>query len=189
MCCDYRALKKQTIKNRYPLPLDVDCFVKLTKARLFSKLDLRHGYYQVRIAEGDQRKTAIVTSYGSFEFLVMPFGLCNASAMFFTLMNYVLRPYLDSFQVVYLDDIVVYNDNMEDHKRHLALVFEALKKNQLYLKKTKCVFSQTEILFLGHIVGQEYIRMEPNRVKVIEDWVEPKNVHDMRVFFGMTNYQ
>ena len=156
---------------------------------MFSKLDLRHGYYQVRIAEGDEKKTAIVTRYGSFEFLVMPFGLCNAPATFFTLMNDVLRPYLDSFLVVYLDDIVVFSDNMEDHKKHLAMVFEALRENQLFLKKSECVFAQTEIPFLGHIVGQGYIQMEPSRLKAIEDWVELKNFHEMRVFLGMTNYQ
>jgi len=131
----------------------------------------------------------IVTRYGSFEFLVMPFGLCNAPAMFCTLMNDVLRPYLDSFVVLYLDDIVVYSDNMEDDKKRLVMVFEALTTNELFLKKSKCVFAQTEIPFLGHIVGQGYIRMEPSRVKAIEDWVEPKNVHEMRVFLGMTNYQ
>eukprot|EP00253_Pinus_taeda_P035449 PITA_35449 len=142
MCYDYRALNKQTVRNRYALPLAVDCFDKLLKARVFSKLDLRHGYYQVRIAEGDEKKTAIVTS-----------------------------------------------DNMEDHKKHLAMVFEALRANRLFLKKSKCVFAQIEISFLGHIIGQGYIQMEPSRVKAIEDWVEPKNVHEMRVFLGMTNYQ
>ena len=171
------------------MPLAVDCFDKLAKARVFSKLNLRHGYYQVQIAEGDEKKTAIVTRYGSFEFLVMPFGLYNAPATFCTLMNDVLRPYLDSFVVLYLDDIVVYSDNMEDDKKRLVMVFEALTTNQLFLKKSKCVFAQTEIPFLGHIVGQGYIEMEPSRVKAIEDWVEPKNVHEMRVFLGMTNYQ
>ena len=152
-------------------------------------MDLRHGYYQVWIAEGDEKKATIVTRYSSFGFLVMPFGLCNAPATFFTFMNDVLQPYLDSFIVVYLHDIVVYSDNMEDHKKHLAMVFEALRENQLFLKKSKCVFAQTEIPFLGHIFGQGYIRMEPSRVKATEDWVEPKNVHEMRVFLGMTNYQ
>jgi len=104
-------------------------------------------------------------------------------------MNDVLHPHLDSFVVVYLEDIVVYSDNMEYHKKHLALVFEALKKSRLYLKKSKCMFAQTEIPFLGHIMGQGHIRMEPSRVKAIEAWAESKNVHDMRVFLGMTNYQ
>jgi len=156
---------------------------------VFSKIDLRHGYYQVWIVEGDKKKTVIVTRYGIFEFLIMPFGLCNAPATFCTLMNDVLHPYLDSFILVYLDYIVVSSDNMEDHKKHLALVFEALKKNQSYLKNSKCMFAKIEIPFLGHIVGQGYIRMEPNKVKAIEDWVEPNNVHDRMVFLGMTNYQ
>jgi hypothetical protein len=101
MCLDYRALNKQTVKNRYPLPLVADCFDKLAKAKVFSKLDLRHGYYQVRIAEGDEHKTTMVTRYKSFEFLVMSFGLCNAPTTFCTLMNDVLRPFLDRFVVVY----------------------------------------------------------------------------------------
>eukprot|EP00253_Pinus_taeda_P010961 PITA_10961 len=138
---------------RYPLPLAADCFDKLAKARVFSTLDLRHGYYQVRIVEGDEKKTTIVARYGSFEFLVMPFGLFNAPATFCTLMNDVLRPYLDSFIAVYLEDIVVYSDNMEDHKKHLVMVFKALRENQLFLKKSKFVFAQTEIPFLRHIVG------------------------------------
>eukprot|EP00253_Pinus_taeda_P026220 PITA_26220 len=123
----------------------------------------------VQIAKGDEKKTMIVMTYGSFEFLVMPFELCNAPATFCTSMNDVVRPYLDSFVVVYLDNIVVYSGNMEDHKKHLSMVFEALKVNQLYLKKSKCVFVQTKIPFLGHIVGQGYIQMEPSRVKAIED--------------------
>ena len=169
MCLDYRALNKQTIKNRYPLPLAADCFDKLAKAKVFSKLDLRKGYYQVRIAEGDEPKTTCVTRYGSFEFMVMPFGLCNAPATFCTLMNDVLRPFLDKFVVVYLDDIVVYSETMEEHKRHLAEVFKALRENQLYLKRSKCVFGQTEIPFLGHWVGQGCIRMEEKKIEAITD--------------------
>ena len=88
-----------------------------------------------------------------------------------------------------MDDIVIFSDNMEDHKKHLALVFKGLKEHQLYLNKSKCIFSQAKVSFLGHIVGQGHIRMEPSRIKAIEDWAEPKNVHDMRVFLGMTNYQ
>ena len=153
MCCDYRTLKNQMVRNMYPLPLAADCFDKLAKARVFSKLDLRHGFYQVLMAEGDKKNTATVIRYGSFEFLVFPFGLCNTPTTFCTLMNDVLRPYLDSFVVVYLDNIVVFSDNMEDHKKHLAILFDVLRANQSFLKKSKCVFAQTEIPFLGHIVG------------------------------------
>lgn len=140
MCLDYRALNKQTIKNRYPLPLAADYFDKLAKEKVFSKLDLRKGYYQVRIAEGDEIKITCMTRYGSFEFLVMPFGLCNAPTMFCTLMSDVLRPFLDKSIVVYLDDIVIFSETMEEQKKHLVEVFKALRENHLYLKQSKCVF-------------------------------------------------
>ena len=188
MCLDYRMLNKQTIKNRYPLPLVADCFDKLAKARVFSKLDLRQGYYQVRIAEGDEHKTTCVTRYGSFEFLVMPFGLCNAPATFCTLMNDVLRPFLDKSVVVYLDDIVVYSETLEDHKKHLKEVFDALRENQLYLKASKCSFGQEEIQFLGHRIGHGVIRMDDSKIAAIQDWVEPRTVHEVRSFLGLANY-
>lgn len=120
MCLGYRALNKQTIKNLYPLSLATDYFDKMGKAKVFSKLDLRKGYYQARIAKGDEPKTTCVTRYGNFEFLVMSFGLCNAPTTFYTLMNDVLRPFLDKFVVVYLDDIVIFNETMEEHTKHLA---------------------------------------------------------------------
>jgi hypothetical protein len=160
------GLNKQTIKNKYPLPLATNYFDKLAKVKVFSKLDLRQGYYQMRIVEGDEVKTTCVTRYGSFDFLVMPFGLCNAPTSFYTLMNDVFRPFLDKFVVVYLDDIVVFRESMEDHEKHLAQVFEAPRQNQLYLKKSKCVFGHIEVLFLVHWVGQG---MDPKKVKVIED--------------------
>ena len=133
-------LNKQFTKNHYPLPLVADCFNKLAKARMFSKLDLRQGYYQVRIAEGDEYKTTCVTRYGSFEFLVMSFGLCNALVTFCTFTNNVLQSFLDKLVVVYLDDIVVYSKMMVDHKQHLKEMFEVLRENKLYLKESKCVF-------------------------------------------------
>ena len=130
---DYQALNKQMIKNQYPLPLAADYFGKLAKEKVFSNLDLWKGYYQVRIANVDEPKTTCVTRYGSFEFMVMSFGLCNDPTTFCSLMNNVLRPFLDKFVVVYLDDIVVFSENMEEHKKHLAEVFKALKENQLDL--------------------------------------------------------
>ena len=123
MCIDYRALNKVTVKNKYPIPLVADLFDRLTNARWFTKLDLRSGYWQVRIAAGDEPKTTCVTRYGSFEFLVMPFGLTNAPATFCTLMNKIFHPFLDKFVVVYLDDIVVYSETLEEHVEHIRLVF------------------------------------------------------------------
>ena len=153
LCIDYRALNKVTVRNKYPLPIITDLFDQLNGARYFTKLDLRSGYYQVRIAQGDEPKTTCVTRYGAFEFLVMPFGLTNAPATFCTLMNQVFHEYLDQFVVVYLDDIVVYSPTLEEHKVHLRLVFDKLRQNQLYVKKEKCAFAQRSINFLGHVIG------------------------------------
>ena len=127
MCVDYRALNKVTVKNKYPTPNVADLFDRLSKASYFTKLDLRLGYWQVRIAEGDEAKTACVTRYGSYEFLVMPFGLTNAPTTFCNLMKDVLYEFLDRFVVVYLDDIVIYSRSLEDHVKHLRAVFHTLR--------------------------------------------------------------
>ncbi|KAG8474454.1 hypothetical protein CXB51_034098 [Gossypium anomalum] len=142
MCIDYRALNKITLKNRYPITLIAYLFDQLGNARWFTKLDLRSGYHQVRVAEGDEPKTACVTRYESFEFLVMPFGLTNAPATFCTLMNKVLQPFLDRFVVVYLDDLVVYSKTLEEHVGHLGEVFQTLRENELYVKREKCSFAK-----------------------------------------------
>ena len=183
-----RALNKITIKNKYPIPLIADSFDQLSKAKYFSKLDLRSGYYQVRIKEGDEAKTTCVTRYGSFEFLVMPFGLTNAPATFCTLMNEVFHEYLDKFVVVYLDDIVVFSSSLEEHVQHLKLVFQKLKENQLYAKLEKCSFAQERIKFLGHIVDQGSIRMDQDKVKAIQEWQPPSSVSELRSFLGLANY-
>ncbi|KAI4297964.1 hypothetical protein L6164_037817 [Bauhinia variegata] len=152
LCIDYRALNKVTIKNLYPIPLIADFFDRLGKARSFSKLDLRSGYHQERIAEGDEPKTTCVTRYGSFECLVMPFGLTNAPATFCTLMNKIFHPYLDRFVVVYFDDIFVYSNSLEEHAEHLRAVFKTLREKELYVKKEKCSFVREEVHFLGHVI-------------------------------------
>ncbi|KAK5843412.1 hypothetical protein PVK06_005869 [Gossypium arboreum] len=131
LCIDYRILNKITVKNMYLIPLIVDLFDQLGSARWFTKLDLQSGYHQMRVAEGDEPKTACMTRYGSFEFLVIPFGLKNALTMFCTLMNKVLQPFLDRFVVVYLDDNVVYSKTLEEHVGHLREVFHTLRENKL----------------------------------------------------------
>ncbi|KAI5323243.1 hypothetical protein L3X38_032315 [Prunus dulcis] len=163
LCIDYRALNKVTIKNKYPIPLIADLFDQLGGAKYFTKLDLRSGYYQVRIAPGDESKTACVTRYGSYEFLVMPFGLTNAPATFCTLMNKVFHPFLDKFVVVYIDDIVVYSNSLEEHLEHLQKVFQVLRENQLYVKREKCSFVQEEVEFLGHKIRGGQLLMEEAR--------------------------
>ena len=131
LCIDYRALNKITVRNKYPLPIIIDLFDRLHGTKYFSKLNLRSGYYHVRIDEGDVSKTTCNTRYGVFEFLVMPFRLTNAQTTFCTLMNQVFHEYLDKFVVVYLDDIVVYSSTMEEHEHYLRLVFEKLREHQL----------------------------------------------------------
>ncbi|KAL4032370.1 hypothetical protein IC575_005441 [Cucumis melo] len=188
LCIDYRALNKLTVRNKYPLPIITDLFNRLHGAKYFSKLDLRSGYYQVRISEGDESKTTCVTRYGAFEFLVMLFGLTNAPATFCTLMNQVFHEYLDKFIVVYLDDIVVYSTTMEEHRDHLQKVFQKLKENPLYDKREKCSFAQERINFLGHVIECVRIGMEEGKIAAIRDWTVPKSVSELRSFLGLINY-
>ncbi|KAL0434762.1 UNVERIFIED_CONTAM: Transposon Tf2-12 polyprotein [Sesamum radiatum] len=188
MCCDYRALNKITVKNKYPIPLVADCFDRLSQAKYFTKIDLRSGYWQVRIKEGDEAKTTVVTRYGALEFLVMPFGLTNAPATFCTLMNQVLHGFLDEFVVVYLDDIVIYSRTLAEHVEHLRQVLARLREYELYAKVSKCSFAQETISFLGHIVERGHIRMDPKKVQAIEEWQPPSDVHDLRSFLGLANY-
>ncbi|KAL0381911.1 UNVERIFIED_CONTAM: RNA-directed DNA polymerase [Sesamum latifolium] len=165
MCCDYRALNKITVKNKYPIPLAADCFDRLSRAKYFTKIDLRSGYWQVRIKEGDEAKTTVVTRYGAFEFLVMPFGLTNAPATFSTLMNQVLHGFLDEFVVVYLDDIVVYSRTLAEHVEHLRQVLTRLREHELYAKVSKCSFAQETISFLGHIVERDVFGWTPRKCR------------------------
>jgi len=150
MCVDYRALNKVTVKNQYPLPWIDDLFDRLLWAKVFSRVDLRSGYYQIQVIEGDEEKTAYRTRYGSYEFLVMPFGFINAPSTFCTLMNDIFQEWFDDFIVVYIDDILIYSDSMEEHVEHLRKVFQKLKENKLYAKFEKCKLRVTEVDFLGH---------------------------------------
>ena len=146
-CFDYRALNKITIKNKYPIPRVDDLFDQLGDARYFTKLNLRGKYYQVRIAEAYEPKTACVTHYRSYEFLVTPFGITNAPTIFYTLMNKVLAPFLDCLIVVYINDIVIYSKTLEEHVGHLREVFRTLRNNQLCVKKEKCSSHRKRCLF------------------------------------------
>ena len=164
LCIDYRQLNKLTVKNKYPLPRIDDLFDQLKGASIFSKIDLRSGYIQLRIKDADVHKTAFRTRYGHYEFLVMPFGLTNAPASFMDLMNRVFRPYVDQFVVVFIDDILVYSKDRESHDTHLQVVLETLRKEQLYAKLSKYEFWMNEVSFLGHIVSKEGIRVDPKKI-------------------------
>ena len=188
MCVDYRALNKITVKNRYPLPRIDELFDRLQGAKYLSKIDLRSGYHQIRIAEEDIPKTAFRPRYGHFEFLVLPFGLTNAPATFMGLMHDIFRPYLDNFVVVYLDDILIYSKTREEHLQHLRAVFQTLRQHQLYAKLSKCEFMKTQVEFLGHIVTQDGIKMDHKKLAAIQQWPPPTNLKELQSFLGVANY-
>ncbi|GJY81024.1 putative reverse transcriptase domain-containing protein [Tanacetum coccineum] len=146
MCIDYRELKKLTVKNRYPLPRINDLFDQLQGSSVYSKINLRSGYHQLRVRDEDVPKTAFRTRYGHYEFQVMPFGLTNAPAVFMDLMNRVCRPYLDKLVIVFIDDILIYSKTKEEHDAHLRLILELLKKEELYAKFSKCDFWLSKVL-------------------------------------------
>ncbi|GJR50837.1 putative nucleotidyltransferase, ribonuclease H [Tanacetum coccineum] len=173
MCIDYRELNKITIKNRYPLPRIDDLFDQLQGACYFSKIDLRSGYHQLRVHEDDIPKTAFRTRYGHFEFTVMPFGLTNAPTVFMDLMNRVCKPYLDKFVIVFIDDILIYSKTKEEHEVHLKLVLELLRKEKLYAKFSKCEFWLQEVHFLGHVVNQSGIHVDPSKLEAVKNWKAP----------------
>jgi hypothetical protein len=188
MCMDYKALNKVTMKNQYPLPHIDNLFDRLLGVNVFSRIDLRSGYYQIRIAEGDEEKIVCHTRYGSYKFLVMPFGLTNAPATFCTLMNDIFREWFDDFIVVYIDDILIYSGSLEEHAEHLRKVFQRLRENKLYAKLEMCKFGMIEVNFLGHKITEEGLKMNKHKVKAIFDWEPPKSILALRSFLGLASY-
>ncbi|GJU71437.1 putative reverse transcriptase domain-containing protein [Tanacetum coccineum] len=185
MCIDYRELNKLTIKNRYPLPRIDDLFDQLQGACCFSKIDLRSGYHQLRVREEDIPKTAFRTRYGHFEFTVMPFGLTNAPAVFMDLMNRVCKPYLDKFVIVFIDDILIYSRSEKEHEAHLKTILDLLKEEKLYAKFSKCEFWLKEVQFLGHVVNQNGIHVDPSKVESVKNWKTPESPTEIRSFLGL----
>jgi len=188
MYIDYRALNKQTVKNTYPLPRIDELLDRLHNAKVFSKLDLRSGYHQIKIHEDDVQKTAFRTRYGLYEFLVLPFGLTNAPATFMCLMNDVFKEELDSIVIIYLDDILIFSENEEQHKIDLERVLRKLEQNKLYAKLFKCEFFKSEVTFLGHIISEKGIAVDPSKVKSIVGWPTLTYVNDIQPFLGLVNY-
>jgi hypothetical protein len=188
LCIDFRQLNKVTVKNKYPFPRIDDLFDQLKDAKIFSKIDLRSGYHQVRIKEEDINKTSFRTRYGHYEFTVVPFGLSNAPIVFMCLMNGIFREYLDKFVIVFLDDILIYSKSEEEHEKHLKMVLQVLREHQLYAKLSKCSFYQKKIHYLGHIISEEGITVDPEKIKAIEGWPTPRNVSEVRSFMGLAGY-
>ena len=185
---DYRNLNKITKKNRYPLPLIHEMLHRFAKARVFTKIDLRGAYNLVRIREGDEWKTAFRCRFGHFEYTEMPFGLTNAPAVFQNLMNEILFDYLDLFCVVYLDDILIYSESLEQHYKHVSMILERLHENKLYAKLEKCQFSAMSVDFLGYIISDAGIGVDPKKVASITSWPAPTNIKTLQSFLGFANF-
>ncbi|GKC01045.1 putative reverse transcriptase domain-containing protein [Tanacetum coccineum] len=185
MCIDYRELNKLTIKNRHPLPRIDDLFDQLQGACCFSKIDLRSRYHQLRVQEEDIPKTTFRRHYRHFEFIVMQFRLTNTPAIFMDLMNRVCKPYLDKFVIVFIDDILIYSKSEEEHEVHLKTILDLLKKDKLYAKFSKCEFWLKEIQFIGHVVNQDGIHVDPSKVESIKNWKTPESPTEIRSFLGL----
>jgi hypothetical protein len=188
MCVDYRSINDITVKNKYLLPHIEDLFDQMRGARVFSKTDLRSIYHQMKIRPSDIPKTTFSTRYGLYEFTVMSFGLTNAPAYFMNMMNKVFMEYLDRFVVVFIDDILIYSKNDSDHEEHLRLVLQNLWDNQLYAKYSKCEFWIDEVPFLGHIISNGGISVDPAKVKEIMAWSIPSTVTEVQSFLGLAGY-
>ncbi|GJZ86475.1 putative reverse transcriptase domain-containing protein [Tanacetum coccineum] len=188
MCIDYQELNKLTIKNRYPLPRIDNLFDQLQGSSVYSKIDLRSGYHQLRVRDEDILKTAFRTRYGHYEFQVMPFGLTNAPAVFMDLMNRMCKPYLDKFMIVFIDDILIYSRNEEEHTNRLRIILELIKKEKLYAKFSKCDFWIHIVQFLGHLIDSQGLHADPAKIEAVKNWASPTTPMEVRQFLGLAGY-
>lgn len=187
-CVDYRHLNAITVKDKHPLPVVDELLDEIDGAKWFTKLDLKSGYHQIRLACEDEFKTAFKTHQGMYEFKIMPFGLTNAPASFQSIMNRMLEKYWRKFVLVFMDDILIYNNSLEEHIQYLKLVFQTLSENKFFIKASKCEIAKPQLEYLGHLISRAGVATEPSKVVAMSSWPTPQTVKQLRGFLGLTGY-
>jgi hypothetical protein len=187
-CVDYRKLNGLIRKDKYPLPLINETLARLSHAKFFTRLDIRQAFHRIRMREENEDLTTFRTRFSAFKYRVMPFGLINRPASYQHFMNDVLFDYLDKFTSTYLDDILVYSETLEEHKQHVRQVLEKLRKAGLQVNIEKCEFHVTETKFLGLIVSRDKIKIDPEKVRAINNWEKPGTVKQVQAFLGLCNF-
>jgi hypothetical protein len=188
MCHDFHALNKLTIKDKFPIPSIDDLLDELSGTQLFTKLDLHFSYHQIHMNEADIPNTAFRTHEGHYEFLVMPFGLCNAPSTFQSLVNHVFRPFIRHFVLVLFDDILIYIKTWKTYLIHVDRVLHLLSQHQIFLKQSKCDFGTSKVKYLGHLVGKVSVMVDPKKIEAMQDWPHPKTLKILSGFLGLTGY-